>query len=115
MPYTIQGQAADIDEPQIQNDRTYVQLRELVQHLGGSLSWDNDEKVATATIGPWKAIVTADDTSVDVSGTAVTLQAPPFVDDDGRVWVRASFFHDTFGYNVQINGDDINIVNPAVQ
>src|SRR5687768_15383730 len=113
MPYTIQGQSVSISgDPQIREGRTYVPLRELAEQLGGKVSWDNSAKRATVTIGQWVANVNLADTNVDVSGTAVTLQAPPFVDDRGELWVPASFFKDAFGYNVQIAGDSIGIVNP---
>lgn len=114
MAYSIQGQSVSVGgEPQVVQGRTYVPLRELVQQLGGTSTWDNDAKRATITIGQWVATVNMADTNVDVSGTAVTLQAPPFVDEQGTMWVPASFFHDAFGYNVNINGTNISIVNPA--
>ena len=115
MAYSIQGRSTSIGaEPQVRDGRTYVPLRDLAEQLGGSVSWDNNSKQATATIGQWTATVNPSDTHVDVSGVAVTLQAPPFVDEQGNLWVPASFFHDAFGYNVQINGSDISIVNPQV-
>lgn len=113
MPYTIQGQAAQIPtEPEVRDGRTYVPLREVVEALGGSLSWDNSAKVATATIANWVARVDPDNTHVDVSNKGVTLQAPPRLDSDGTVWVPASFFNTAFGYQVDINGNNISIVNP---
>jgi hypothetical protein len=113
MPYTIQGQSAPIStDPQVREGRTYVPLREVAEQLGGRVSWDNSAKRATVTIGQWVASVNLADTNVDVSGTAVTIQAPPFVDGNGEMWVPASFFKDAFGYQVQINGSNIGIVNP---
>ena len=113
MPYSIQNQSISIgQEPQVVEGRTYVPLRDLVQQLGGTLSWDNNSKRATVTIGKWVASVDMANTHVDVSGTPVTLQAPPFVDDSDTMWVPASFFKDAFGYDVDINGQNISIVNP---
>lgn len=112
MPYAIQNNSVSVSqEPEVRNGRTYVPLRELAEGLGGRVSWDNNSKEATVTIGQWVASVNPDNTHVDVSGTAVTLQAPPMV-ESGEMWVPASFFKDAFGYNVDINGSSINIVNP---
>jgi hypothetical protein len=103
MPYTLQGQPSGISrEPRIDMGRTYVPLEEIVQQLGGQTTWDNDQKVATATIGQWTATIRMADENVDVSGTPVRLAAPPFV-EDGVMWVPATFFHDAFGYQVNVD------------
>ena len=101
MSYTINGQDASIsEEPRQMQGQLYVPLHEIVQQLGGQTSWDNDNKIATATIGQWTATIRMADRNVDVSGTAVTLSGDPYV-DQGVMYVPATFFHDTFGYNVQ--------------
>jgi hypothetical protein len=101
MPYTIQGKdVALAQEPRIVQDRLYVPLADLIEQLGGQVSWDNTSKVATATIGRWVATIPMANRNVDVSGTPVTLAADPIVDDD-RMYVPATFFHDAFGYNVE--------------
>jgi hypothetical protein len=112
MPYTIQNREIDVDEePVVRNGRTYVPLRQVAQQLGGNVNWDNTAKQATVTIGQWTARFTPDNTHVDVSGTPVNLQSAPYV-EDGELWVPASFFHDAFGYEVSISGQNIGIVNP---
>jgi len=103
MPYNLQGQPASISqEPRIEMGRTYVPLDEVTQQLGGTTTWDNDQKVATATIGQWTATLRMADENADVSGTPVQLNAAPFV-EDGVMWVPAQFFHDAFGYQVNID------------
>ncbi len=103
MPYTVQGQPASLSrEPRVQMGQTYVPLDELVRQLGGTTTWDNDQKAATATIGQWTAAVRMADPNVDVNGTAVTLPAPPF-DEDGVLWVPAEFFHTAYGYQVTVD------------
>jgi hypothetical protein len=103
MPYTLQGQPASLSlEPRSQMGQTYVPLDELVRRLGGTTDWDNDQKAATATIGQWTATVRMGDSNVDVSGTAVTLPAPPF-DENGVLWVPAEFFQAAYGYQVNVD------------
>jgi hypothetical protein len=114
MPYTLQGQPAPLDlEPRPQMGQTYVPLAEIVRQLGGTTTWDNDQKVATATVGQWTAAVRMADPNVDVSGTAVTLPAPPF-DEDGVLWVPAEFFHAAYGYQVSVdaNSNQVSIALP---
>jgi hypothetical protein len=103
MPYTLQGSPASITrEPRIERGRTYVPLEEIVLQLGGQTSWDNEQKIATATIGQWTATIRMADENIDVSGTPVRLNAPPFV-EEGVMWVPAQFFHDAYGYQVNID------------
>jgi hypothetical protein len=106
MPYTLQGQTASISwEPRVEMGRTYVPMEEITQQLGGSTTWDNETKTATATIGQWTATIRMADENVDVSGTPVRLIAPPFV-EDGVMWVPAQFFNQAFGYQVEINPEE---------
>ena len=112
MPYNIQGNAVSLGaEPFLHNNKHYVPLRDLVHALGGTVAFDNDTKVATASIGQWTATVQMADENVDVSGTPVTLSAPPYV-EDGQMYVPFDFFHDAFGYTVSLAGDTVNIENP---
>jgi Copper amine oxidase N-terminal domain len=115
MPYTLQGQPASLSlEPRQQMGQTYVPLDEITRQLGGTTNWDNETKTATATIGQWTATVRMAETNVDVSGTAVTLAVPPFV-DDGVLWVPADFFHAAFGYQVDVDAasQQVSIALPA--
>lgn len=112
MPYMIQGQPAAIStEPFLQGDKHFIPLREVIDALGGSISYDNATKVAIATIGQWAARVELGNTHVDVSGTGVTLTAAPFI-EDGVFYVPFDFLHNAYGYNVSLNGGTLNIVNP---
>ena len=118
MPYNIQGQGVRLGaEPFLHgNNKHYVPLRDLVEALGGSVSFDNDAKTATSTIGPWVATVQMGNENVSVAGdnntTQVGLTAPPFVDESGTMFVPFDFFRDVYGYNVSIAGDTVNISNP---
>lgn len=113
MAYDIQGQRLPgTAQPQIREGRTYIPLREVAEALGGALTWDNNAKRGTVTLGKWTATLTMADTHVDVNGIDVTLQAPPFVDENNTMWVPATFFRDAFGYEVGINGNDIRIALP---
>ena len=121
MPYVVQGKPVSLDtEPFLQGDKHYVSLREVVGALDGSVTFDNDTKVSTATIAPWTADVTNDDTSVPMTSTAnqsatVTLTAAPFIDND-EMYVPYDFLRDAFGYKVDFDEDTttVTITNPNI-
>lgn len=109
MPYMLNGQNVNIgEEPQVRQGRNYVPLEQVVQGLGGKVEWDHPSKTASATIGPWTAAVQADNTSVDVSGTKVTLQDAPYI-ENGTMYVPWTFFRDAYGYKVEMEGDTLNV------
>lgn len=112
MPYNIQGSTQSLGtEPFIHNGKNYVPLRDVVDALGGTVTFDNESKVATATIGQWVARVQMANSSVDVSGTPVTLTADPYV-EDGQMYVPFDFFRDAYGYDVAISDGTLSITNP---
>ena len=108
MPYQINGQTVSAAAPQPRGGELYVPLADLVEALGGQVSWDNDQKLATATVGQWKATIRMADRNVDVSGTPITLSGDPYVDQD-VMWVPANFFRDAFGYQVAADPDSKNV------
>ena len=116
MPFNILGNATALPtEPFLHGDKHYVSLREVTEALGGSVTFDNDAKTSTATIGPWAATVTMGSGDVQVVGngntTPVTLTAPAYVDND-EMYVPYDFFRDVYGYNVDMSGDSVSITNP---
>jgi hypothetical protein len=109
MPYTLNGQAASIaEEPHEQNGTLYVPFAQVVEGLGGTVTWDNESKQASATIGQWTAVFTMAADTADVNGTVVQFPAPSYV-EDGELYVPAEFFHNAYGYKVAVNGTDVNI------
>jgi len=112
MPYTINGQPTELSEdPHVQNGAVYVPITPVIQALGGTISWDNDTKVATATIGQWVATFQLTSDTADVSGTTVQFSSPSYV-DQGVLYVPADFFHNAYGYVVTANGEDVSISLP---
>ncbi|MDX1931169.1 MAG: copper amine oxidase N-terminal domain-containing protein [Capsulimonadales bacterium] len=116
MPYTIQGNDVSIStEPILHENKHFIPLREIVEALGGSVSFDNETKVATAVIGPWSAAVDPENTTVNVTGNGknvdVALTAPPVL-HEGTLYVPFDFLRDAYGYNVSFDNGTVNIVNP---
>lgn len=109
MPYTLNGQPAQLtEEPHDQNGTLYVPFKQVVDALGGSVTWDNEAKTATAVIGQWTATFMLASDTADVNGTAVPFPAPSYV-EGGELYVPADFFRAAYGYNVTASGTDVSI------
>jgi hypothetical protein len=116
MPYMIQGNSTPIStEPFLVEDKHFIPLREVIEALGGALTFDNTSKTATATIGPWTAYIPDGETSINVSGNGqnypVTLTAAPFI-EDGTLYVPWDFLKAAFGYETSLQDGTLSIVNP---
>lgn len=109
MPYTINSQPASIaEEPHDQNGTVYVPFKQVTDALGGSVTWDNNSKTATGTIGQWTATFMLAADTADVNGTTVNFPAPSYV-DNGELYVPAEFYNAAYGYTVTANGTDVSI------
>jgi len=109
MPYVLNGQNVSIaEEPTVREGRNYVPLEAVLQSLGGTVTWDNETKTASATTGQWTASVQMGNPVVDVNGTQVTLADAPYVEND-TLYVPWYFFRDAFGYKVEMDGDTLQV------
>jgi hypothetical protein len=108
MPYTINGQPQNFAEPKLIDGTTYVPLGNIVDTLGGYVTWDNYTKVASIELGDHKARVQSDSTTVEADGDQVELQAPPYIEGNA-LWVPVRFFQSALKCNIAIDGDKIEI------
>ena len=116
MPYVIQGKPATLpSEPVLQDEKHYVSLRDVLEQVGGSVTFDNSTKTATAMIAPWTATVIEGNTSVDcTSGSQsvpVTLTAPPFIGND-EMMVPFDFLQDRFRLQCRDGRRDVRVEQP---
>ncbi len=115
MPYTINGGELNVEhEPQLKDGTLWVPLRAVSEALGARLDWDPDNMVAILYHGPYIVTVKVGDTTVDVDGEKMELQAAPYV-DGGDSWVPARFFEKPLGYNVEADWQNktVAITNPT--
>lgn len=109
MPYVLNGNSVALgDAPVVKGGVTYVPWRDVVEALGGSVSWDNAAKEATGTIAQWTCRFSLGDTSADVNGTTVQIAGAPYV-EGGTLYVPADLFRAAYGYKVSAAGSDVNI------
>ena len=108
MPYTIEGTEMDgIPEPILGQGTTFVPLANVAQALGGYANFDNDSKTALIELGDYKLAVQSDNSTVDVNGQALELQAPPFIEED-LMWIPVRLF-EKLGYTMVVDGDNISL------
>ena len=109
MPYTLNGQPSSIaEEPHEQQGAIYVPYKQVVEGLGGTVTWDNSTKTAVGTLGQWAANFTLASDTADVNGTIVSFSSPSYV-NNGELYVPADFFHAAYGYTVTASGQDVSI------
>lgn len=81
--------ATDVS-PVIENGRTLVPYRALLEALGGEVSWDPKKMTATAVLGSDEVKVTIDSTIGYVNGVQKTLDVPARI-IDGRTLIPVRF------------------------
>lgn len=87
-------------EPVVDNGRTLVPLRTILEPLGTSIIWDETTKTVKAQKGSKIVSLTIGDTKAYVDQTPVTLDVPSKI-IDGRTMVPLRFVSESFGAKVQ--------------
>ena len=97
MPYQIGGQQVQLqDEPRNMGGPIYVPLRQVMEAIGGTLSWDGPSNTAGATLQGRHARIPTNSSTITVDGQPVELSVPPIMDGN-QVWVPVEFFDKAFG------------------
>ncbi len=111
MPYTINGSSSSLSaEPRLAGGTLWVPLRGVAEALGAKVDYEPSNGVAMISRGSDVITVTMGDPSVDVNGTAQTMQDTPFV-EDGEAWVPVRFFNSALGagVNVDLQNNSVDI------
>lgn len=97
MPYQFGNQTVQLSkEPRNLNGPVYVPLREVIQQLGGKITWDNASKTAGATLKGRHARIPNDSQTFEVDGQSINMSVPTlFLEEE--VWVPIEFFGLAFG------------------
>ena len=110
MAYTINGEAAELPGPEDVGGVTFVPLANIVEMLGGYVTWNNETKTASVELGDKKADVQEDNDTVTTWGETVTLSSRPSM-ARGALWVPLELFSDVLGCSVTQDGNDISVSN----
>ncbi len=85
--------------PIIQNDRTLLPIRAVVEEMGGSVGWDEEAQEATLTLGEDIIRLTIGSTTAYVNDEAHTLDVAPIVVND-RTMLPIRFIAESFQFDV---------------
>jgi len=107
MGYMINGEAADLPGPEDVGGIAFVPLANIVEMLGGYVTWDNSSKTASIELGSTKAQVQEDNDTATIDGNEVTLASRPSM-GHGSLWAPIDLFS-ALGCNVNAEGSDVMI------
>lgn len=91
--------------PLIENGRTLVPYRALLEAMGGNVFWEPEAKMATAVLGDRKVQVTINNTSGFVNGRVQMMDVPPRI-IDGRTMIPLRFVMENL--NCKVDWEDIS-------
>ena len=85
------------NNPYIEDGRTLVPIRKILEALGLTVDWDNGK--ITVTDGNTTVVCSAGDNKAYVNGEEYTLDVPVKIDSD-TAFVPVRFISECFGFNV---------------
>ena len=108
MPLTINGSSVSGADPILKDGTMWVPLRAAAEALGASADWEGSNQVAILNHGGNLVTIKAGDASIDVNGSAMQLQAAPYV-ENGQTWIPVRFFADVLGMNLNVDTDSQSV------
>lgn len=108
---TINGEVSKLDSPPvIENGRTLVPVRAVVEALEGNVDWDSTTKTATLTNSKGDEVkLTINSNTAYYNGKAEELDAAPVIINE-RTMLPIRFVAESFGYTTDWNAADKSIV-----
>ena len=86
-------------KPIIQNSRTLLPVRAVVEEMNGNVGWNNDTREVTLSRGGSTIVLTIDSTTAYLNGAAQELDCAPII-LNGRTLLPIRFIAESFGYTV---------------
>lgn len=98
----INGSKTTMDTaPMIQNNRTYVPIRALVEAFGADVDWDPKTEKITINYGTQEIVMKVGKTAYTVDGKAKTMDVAPFINaSTSRTLVPVRFVAEALGFTV---------------
>lgn len=94
--------------PMIQDGRTLLPIRAVVEALGGTVDWDGDNQQIIIHYREYDMALTLDSHVAQVNGLTMRMDVPP-VSIDERTMVPLRFVAEMLGMGVVWNGEDQSI------
>ncbi len=111
---TVNGTEAEIDEgrdttPVIENGRTLVPIRAIIEAMGGSVSWDSETQTAELTYNDDTILLTIDSSTAYFNNTASELDTAPVI-INGRTMLPIRFIAESFEFDVEWNAESQMVI-----
>jgi len=105
----VNGIDTEIDEGRgtsavIENSRTLVPIRAIIESFGGSVGWDNDTRSVTLKMGEDTIILIIDSTTAYLNDDEVLLDVAPAIINE-RTMLPLRFIAESFNLGVAWDGD----------
>ena len=106
---TVNGTESEIDPgrgtvPVVQNDRTLVPVRAIIEAMGGSVNWDEETQTALLELGGDIITLTLGSQTAFFNETAHTLDVTPVSIND-RTMLPIRFIAESFQFDVEWDGE----------
>lgn len=106
----INGNKSELDvAPIIQDGRTLLPLRAVVEGLGGSVAWDEETNTAVLAKGEKAIFITIGSKTAFVNTAKHTLDTEPII-IDGRTMLPIRFVAENLGFTVTWNESTSEII-----
>lgn len=110
---TVNGEDKEVDAgigttPVIQNNRTLVPIRAIIEAMGGSVEWDSDTRTSTLKYNDNEIKLVIDSTTAEFNGEEVELDTAPVI-VNGRTLLPIRFIAESFGFNTDWDTDTRSI------
>ena len=104
--------------PRLINERTMVPVRAILEEIGASVNWNEEQRTVTAEKGNIKFSMALDEDFYTVNGKVVSMDSKAVVVKN-RILVPARYVAQAFGLKVEWNSDEktvyINEVNATTE
>lgn len=90
--------------PVIENDRTLVPMRSILEPMGATITWDQESRMVTARLGDNEIKVVVGSTLAVVNGNLAVLDTPAQIQSD-RTYIPLRFVAESLGLRVGWDGE----------
>ncbi|HPO05067.1 MAG TPA: N-acetylmuramoyl-L-alanine amidase family protein [Bacillota bacterium] len=111
----LDGQTVNTDvAPIIENGRTLVPYRALLESMGAEVFWESKAEMATAILGSHRVQVTINNATAFVNGSIKEMDVPPRI-IDGRTMIPLRFVLENLKCDVNWNNDSRTVIITSPQ
>ena len=95
--------------PLIQNDRTLLPVRAIIEEIGGSVGWNGEKNEVTLNYGDDEIKLTIDNTDAFLNGNKVVLDTAPTIIGD-RTMLPIRFIAESFKFDVKWEAETQKVI-----